>query len=466
MAPNRWRASGIGACASFSCSISTQRADNLRSDALPIPGILLGAYPERRYAADDAFTRAARRAQSAIASLAGVDTRRYRRFLERVRHASAALAAMSPEGVQQRLTRTRALLGRDGLADSVVAVAFALVNEACVHSLGIRVYESQLIAARIMLDNRLAEMATGEGKTVAAGVCAATAALAGVPVHVITANDYLVARDAGSLRPLYAALGLSVGYVTQPLDAAGRQRAYACDITYCTAKELVFDYLRDRITRGSRRGELHLRAERLGTASGEPGTLLRGLCMAIVDEADSILIDEARIPLILSDAATNPAQIEYWQHALTLARQLAEREHYALDRQNLSARLTAAGETKLEESAAHLGGVWLNRMHREEAICTALAALHLFQRDRHYVVRDGTVIIIDETTGRLAAGRVWSRGLHQSIEIKEGCKPTSELVTAAQITYQRFFPRYLRLAGMSGTLREARAELQSIYGLP
>lgn len=438
----------------------------MRSDVLPIPGILLGAYPERRNAADDAFTRVARRAHAAIASLAGVDTRRYRRFLEQVRQASAALDAMGPEGVQQRLIRTRALLGRDGLIDSVVADAFALVNEACVRWLGIRLFESQLIAARIMLDNRLAEMATGEGKTVAAGVCAATAALAGVPVHVITANDYLVARDAGSLRPLYAALGLSVGYVTQPLDAAGRQRAYACDITYCTAKELVFDYLRDRITRGSHRGELHLRAERLGAASGEPGTLLRGLCMAIVDEADSVLIDEARIPLILSDTATNPAQLEYWHHALSLARQLVEREHYAIDRQNMSARLTAAGETKLEEGAALLGGVWHNRLHREEAICTALAALHVFQRDRHYVVRDGTVIIIDETTGRLASGRVWSRGLHQSIEIKEGCKPTSELVTAAQITYQRFFPRYLRLAGMSGTLREARAELQSVYGLP
>ena len=438
----------------------------MRSDALPIPGILFGAYPERRGAKDDALTRAARRAQAVFASLAGVDARRYRRFLGQVRQASAKLDALDPEGVRQSLVRTRALLGRDGLTDSVVADAFGLVNEACVRSLGIRIYESQLIAARVMLDNRLAEMATGEGKTIAAGICAATAALAGIPVHVITANDYLVARDAGSLRPLYSALGLSVGYVTQPLDSAGRQRAYACDITYCTAKELVFDYLRDRITRGDRRGDLHLRAERVGAASSEPGTLLRGLCMAIVDEADSILIDEARIPLILSTAAANPAQLEYCRHALNLARDMVEREHYALDRQSMSARLTSAGETKLEESAALLGGIWHNRLHREEAICTALAALHLFQRDRHYVVRDDTVVIIDETTGRLASGRVWSRGLHQSIELKEGCKPSSELVTAAQITYQRFFPRYLRLAGMSGTLREAQAELQSVYGLP
>jgi preprotein translocase subunit SecA len=438
----------------------------VRTDALPIPGIVLGAYPERQSTRDDAFTRALRRAQTAMATLAGVDARRYRRFLEQVRQASGAIEAMDRQGVRETLVRTRARLGAEGLTDSLVANAFALVDEACARSLGIRVYESQLIAARIMLENRLAEMATGEGKTIAAGVCAATAALAGIPVHVITANDYLVARDAVSLRPLYAALGLSVGYITQPLDAAGRQRAYACDITYCTAKELVFDYLRDRITKGGARSDLHLRAERVGAANSEAPTLLRGLCMAIVDEADSILIDEARIPLILSDAATNPAQLESCRHALALARQLLEREHYTLDRQDMCAHLTAAGEARLQQSATLLGGVWHNRMHREEAVCTALAALHLFQRDRHYVVRDGKVMIIDETTGRLAAGRVWSRGLHQSIEFKEACEPSSELVTAAQITYQRFFPRYLRLAGMSGTLREAHGELQSVYGLP
>lgn len=401
-----------------------------------------------------------------LATLGGFHGRRYGRFLEQVRQSDAVIEAMTPVEVQQRLIQIRAMLGRDGLIDSVVADAFALVNEACARSLGVRLYDTQLVAARIMLDNRLAEMATGEGKTIAAAVCAATAALAGIPVHVITANDYLVARDAESLRPLYAALGLSVGFVTQALDPASRQRAYACDITYCTGKELVFDYLRDGMIRGRVRGDLHLRAERMGAQKpGEARTLLRGLCMAIVDEADSILIDEARIPLILSEACSNPAQIEYCRHALELANQLVEGKHFSVDRQNMSAELTAAGDTQLEVSAAQLGGVWRNRLHREEAICTALAALHLYRRDRHYVVRDGTVVIIDETTGRLAAGRVWSRGLHQSIECKESCKPSNELVTAAQITYQRFFQRYLRLSGMSGTLCEARAELHSVYGL-
>ena len=436
------------------------------SDALPRPGILLGAYPERRTSADDAFARAAERVQATLATLCGFPGRRYGRFLTQVRQADAAMVNATAAQLQQRLARTRALLGRDGLIDSTVAEAFALVNEACGRSLGVRPYDSQLMAARMMLDNRLAEMATGEGKTLAAAVCAATAAIAGIPVHVVTANDYLVARDAQSARPLYAALGLSVGFVTQALDAAGRQRAYGCDIVYCTGKELVFDYLRDATVRGRARSDLNMRAAHVAAQRpSERRTLLRGLCMAIVDEADSILIDEARIPLVLSEASESGEKIEYGRHALELAKLLVEGKHFVLDRQSMSVELTAAGESQLELGAAPLGAVWRNRIHREEAVRIALAGLHLYRRDRHYLVRDGEVTIIDETTGRLAPGRVWSLGLHQAIECKEGCKPSAELVTAAQITYQRFFQRYLRLGGMSGTLSEARGELHSVYGL-
>jgi preprotein translocase subunit SecA len=437
----------------------------VRLDALPRPGILLGAYPERRASDDDAYTRAAERVQARLAALCGIHGRRYGRFLALVRQAESAIETTTAAQLQERLALIRARLGRDGLVDSAVAEAFALVNETCARALGVRPYDGQLMAARIMLDNRLAEMATGEGKTLAAAVCAATAALAGIPVHVVTANDYLVARDAESLRPLYAALGLSVGFVTQALAASGRQCAYACDITYCTGKELAFDYLRDGLVRGRVRSDLNLRMEHFKRKPDGRPTLLRGLCMAIVDEADSTLIDEARIPLILSEAGSSAAQIEYGRHALELAKQLTPGEHFALDPKNMSAELTPAGEAQLGRGAAQLGDVWRNRVHREEAVCTALAALNLYRRDRHYVVRDGAVMIIDETTGRLAAGRVWSRGLHQAIECKEGCKPSHELVTAAQITYQRFFQRYLRLGGMSGTLREARGELQSVYGL-
>ena len=438
----------------------------MREQALPIPGILLGAYPERRPATDEKFARFAERARTMLAAAAGFAQRRRRRFFDQIRSAEAAIAAARATELPRRLARVRTAMAREGLTDALVAEAFALVNHTCESELGVRLYDTQLLAARIMLDKRLAEMATGEGKTLAAGLCAATAALAGIPVHVITANDYLVTRDAATLKPLYSALGLSVGCVTQPLDPTARQQAYACDITYCTAKELVFDYLRDWIMRGRVRGDLHMRAGQLGVAAAGPTcTLLRGLCMAIVDEADSILIDEARIPLILSESSTNPMQLDFHQNALRLAKGLTAGRDFTLDRGGSAAELTEAGQARVEDDAEGLGGAWGNRLHREEIVCTALTALHLYQRDRHYLVRDDEIVIIDETTGRVAAGRVWSRGLHQLIECKEGCKESKELVTIAQITYQRFFQRYLRIGGMSGTLWEARGELHSMYGL-
>ncbi|MEO8164143.1 MAG: hypothetical protein ABI619_01990, partial [Betaproteobacteria bacterium] len=241
---------------------------------------------------------------------------------------------------------------------------------------------------------------------------------------------------------------------------------YDADITYCTAKELVFDYLRDHTVRSRGKGDLVARAARVGSDSKASRlTLLRGLCMAIVDEADSILIDEARVPLILSELRSNPQQRQYYRQALRLAAQLTISQDFRLAPDRMAAELTTNGRHEVEKSASGLGHVWRNRLHREETVCMALSALHLYKRDRHYLVRDQKVGIIDETTGRLAEGRIWSRGLHQLIELKEDCEPSGEQVTLAQITYQRFFQRYLRSGGMSGTLREARSELRSVYGL-
>jgi preprotein translocase subunit SecA len=384
----------------------------LNANILPVPGIVLGAYPERRRAAKTEST--------------------------------------PPMRVLRRLTAT---------ADS----AFALISSTCERELGLKPHPTQLVAARIMLDGRLAEMATGEGKTLAAGICAATAALAGVPVHVITANDYLVSRDADFLRPLYSALGLRVAAVTHALSSEERRHAYDADIVYCTASELAFDYLRDGLVRGPSRTDLEHRVSHLGAPAAARGTLLRGLCMAIVDEADSILIDEARVPLILSESCSNDDERRHFAAALDVARALASATHYTLNSGRMSAELTPAGCAELDRIAG--GGLWLNRLHRDETVCTALTALNLYEKDRHYLVRDGAVTIIDESTGRLAAGRIWSRGLHRMIEIKEGCPATTDTATIAQITYQRFFQRYLALGGMSGTLTEARRELASVYGL-
>jgi preprotein translocase subunit SecA len=438
----------------------------MRAATLPVPGLLLGTYPERIASERDFVAGLAAQGADTMAQLSGLANGRHKRFLTRVRAAEKEFHGLPAKQLPAKLAATRAAISREGLTESLLARAFAVVRSSCVHTLGVRPFDTQLIAARIMMDNRLAEMATGEGKTLAAAVCAGTAALAGIPVHVITANDYLVARDTESMQPLYSALGLTVAAVTQSLDRDARRDAYDADITYCTAKELVFDYLRDHMVRQRQKGDLVTRAARVGSASSTSRkTLLRGLCMAIVDEADSILIDEARVPLILSEVRTNPHQRQHHRQARWLASQLTVNKHFRLQPGGMAVELTKNGSLRAERLAAAFGKAWLNRLHREELVRTALAAQHLYKRDRHYLVLDGKVAIIDETTGRLSEGRVWSRGLHQLIELKENCETSGDQVTVAQITYQRFFQRYLRLGGMSGTLREARGELHTVYGL-
>jgi preprotein translocase subunit SecA len=435
----------------------------MHSHDLPIPSLALGSYPERR---DSESATRSRFSTRFGALLRHVGRTRADRLTRRVAAIRSELALLPSQERARRLHETGMRFRSEGLADALVEEAFAHVAHAFESQLKLTLHDGQILTARIMLDGRLAEMATGEGKTLAAGLAAATVALAGIPVHVITVNDYLVQRDAELLRPVYAALGLRVGTVVQTLDPAGRRDAYAANITYCSAKELVFDYLRDGMARGSERAELRMRAARFTAAKAQSAPLLlRGLYMAIIDEADSVLIDEARVPLILSRSATNAQELAFYQQALTLAAELDPERDVRLDRVRMSAELTSAGLERMEAYGSERGSVWRNRLQRDETICQAVAALRLYQRDRHYLVRDGVVSIIDENTGRLAPGRVWSRGLHQLIELKEQCAPSAAQVTAAQITYQTFFRRYLRLGGMSGTLAEARRELRSVYGL-
>jgi preprotein translocase subunit SecA len=434
----------------------------MRSPALPIPGIVLGAYPERRL---NALTTS--RMLGAFLHPSLLVSRDLRRKFATLRVHTSALAASGNNAhgaFKDRVHELRAHLGRDGFSVELVAKSFALVSHAIEQRLGYRLFETQMYAAWIMLNNRLAEMATGEGKTIAACLAAATGALAGIPVHVITANDYLVQRDAELLRPVYETLGLSLGFVTQIMNEDQRRTAYSRDVTYCTAKELVFDYLRDGLGRRAHASDLHARAAQLGQDRHKK-PVLRGLCMAVVDEADSILIDEARTPLILAQSISNHSQEQFYREALMLASELQPQLDYRLDRTHQVADLTEQGAATLERRSAALAGSWRDRRWRHEAITLALAVQHLFVRDKHYIVRDGKVILVDQTTGRAAPGRIFSRGIHQMLEIKEGCEVTGEQRTIAQITYQRFFPRYHRLCGMSGTLREAGSELRCIYGL-
>ncbi|HYL19237.1 MAG TPA: hypothetical protein VEV20_11170 [Burkholderiales bacterium] len=436
----------------------------MRPAALTHPGIATGPYPERVEGARSGNTPS----WSLLRAPARIEQRRSATFLRRVHGHDDTLRGLSDNAFQVRLRELRGRLAASSFAEAPTAEAFALVREAARRELGQAHYDTQLIAGRIMLRNQLAEMATGEGKTLTAALAAATAALAGMPVHLVTANDYLVTRDAELLGPVYRKLGLSVGTVTRPMDQAQRRVGYGCDITYCTAKELVFDYLRDRLVRRAASSDLHERVRQMDSetsAAAQPRLLLRGLWVALIDEADSILIDEARTPLVLSQSRVNPQQQRYVREALAIADRLRLGIDFRIDPSASAAELTDAGRAVLATQASALGGLWQDRRHRDEIVTLALAAHHVFLRDRHYLVHDGKIVMIDQTTGRLAPGRVWSRGLHQLIEEKEGCTPTGETETIAQITYQRFFPRYLRLGGMSGTLAEAAVELRSVYGL-
>lgn len=432
---------------------------------LPKPGLIWGLYPEKRLPAGETSWGSRLNTWSTRFTRPGL--RNYAALASRSEIIEQNLRTLDRAAFDQAIHVLRQDLASRGLRPELIAQAFALVSLACQRHLGLSPFTTQRIAAAIMLDNQLAEMATGEGKTLAAILAAATGALAGIPVHVITANDYLVARDAASLQPVYAALGLSVGAVQQSMNSQARRAEYARDVTYCTAKELVFDYLRDLSVRGRHRTELAWRAARLeAPAAAGSGILLRGLCMAVIDEADSILIDEAQTPFIISEQHRPAGKQEAAIQLLQLAATLQAGTDFLLDGATQSATLSLAGRAALAAHASRLHAVWGNPRRAEESLCLALAALYLFRRDRHYLVRNGGIHIIDETTGRLAPGRTWSRGLHQFIELKEGCRSSPETVTRAQITYQRFFPRYFRLCGMSGTLAEARGELARVYGLP
>jgi preprotein translocase subunit SecA len=374
---------------------------------------------------------------------------------------------LSDAEIGRRARELGLALRRQGFRPELVAQIFALVREAAGRTLGMRHFDSQLRGGWIMLNGMVAEMDTGEGKTLTATLPACAAALAGLPAHVITVNDYLTTRDADSMRPVYSALGLSVGAVVNGREPAARRAAYACDVTYCTNKELTFDYLRDRLALGSQVNRIQLSIERLAGAQSRAGQLvLRGLFFGIVDEADSVLVDEARTPLIISGRSDQAPEKEMYQTALAVAGELAGNEDFTIEGGERHVRLTDRGRSRLQGLADALPPVFRGARRREELVTQALVATHVFKRDTHYLVRDEKVQIIDEYTGRILPDRSWEQGLHQMVEAKEGCPLTTQQASLARMTYQRFFRRYLRLSGMTGTAREIAPELWSVYRLP
>ncbi len=351
--------------------------------------------------------------------------------------------------------------------DEVLPEAFAVVREASVRKLGMRHFDVQLVGGIVLHEGKIAEMKTGEGKTLVASLPLYLNALLGKGAHLVTVNDYLARRDAGWNAPVFDFLGLSVGviagqnlsYVYDPayldeshpdsrlqhLRPCTRREAYACDVTYSTNNELGFDYLRDNM------------------AMTIDQCVQRRLHYAIVDEVDSILIDEARTPLIISGQGSEPTE-KYYTYA-RLIKNLEAEADYTFDEKTKSVTLTDEGVAKIEKWTGIANVYEMENAIEAHQINQALRAAVHYQRDREYIVRDGEVVIVDEFTGRTMPGRRWSDGLHQAIEAKEGLRVLQENITLATITFQNFFRLYRKLAGMTGTALTEAEEFDKIYKL-
>ncbi len=437
------------------------------TDALILPAPLL--YPERIARREKLLDRVAASVIS-VAAAQGTHwrARRAAGILEPVARHAASFRVMDDAALQNEARVVRAALrARADWPDASIAQGLALAAEVASRVIGLRPYDEQLVGAFAALRGMAVEMATGEGKTLSATLAASVAGLAGVPVHLVTVNRYLAERDAEQMRPLYTMLGLTCGVVTEGVPVQLRAEQYRCDITVCTNKDVPFDYMRDRLVMGRARSNLRQKAARIagGAAQIGAGTLLRGLQFAIVDEADSVLIDEARTPLILSAEVDDTRDPEEARTALEVAAGLRHGRDFVIHARERRVALQEAGRRALT-ALADRGAPWDSGPERERLVELALTALHTLRRDEHYLVRDGKAEIIDEFTGRVMPDRSWSDGLQDMVDCLEGLTPGPARTTVARTTYQRFYRRYRRLAGMSGTLREVAGELWRVYRLP
>lgn len=345
---------------------------------------------------------------------------------------------------QQKIAKATSDRERAEVLDELLPEAFAVVREAGRRVLGMRHFDVQLLGGIVLHKGQIAEMKTGEGKTLVSTLPAYLNALSGKGVHVVTVNDYLARRDAEWMGQVHRYLGLSVGLIQSGMGPAERQRNYACDITYATNSELGFDYLRDNM------------------ATVMSDVVQRPFNYCIIDEVDSVLIDEARTPLIISGQVERPT--EKYMKAAQIARALKKEEHYEVDEKARNVLLTDEGFAEAEK-LLEVEDLYNPEDPWAHYIFNAIKAKELFLTDVNYIVRNGEVVIVDEFTGRVLAGRRWSDGLHQAIEAKENVDIQNETQTLATITYQNFFLLYPKLAGMTGTAKTEEAEFEKIYNL-
>jgi preprotein translocase subunit SecA len=369
--------------------------------------------------------------------------------------------------MRQHLREFRETFRRGGrIAEAAVVPAMGALREVAERQIGLRPFRVQLVGALALQRGCLVEMATGEGKTLTAGLAAVLSGWTRRPCHIITANDYLVRRDEEWLKRFYEFCGVSVGYVTAEMKPLERRREYECDVTYTTSKEVLADFLRDRLQVGAVTHPTRRLIRRMLSSSGRENLVLRGLDTAIVDEADSILIDEAVTPLIISAARKNEHLREASLAAREIVSELAAGTDYTVDNRYREVQLTRSGLERLRERCAGRTGLWRGSDRRVDLIRQALTAREFFQQGKQYVVSDGKVVIVDEFTGRPMPQRSWRQGLHQAVEAKEGVNLTDPAETIARLSFQRFFRLFRRLSGMTGTAHEASEELWHVYKLP
>ncbi len=384
--------------------------------------------------------------------------KRMERTVKHINELEPEIKKLSDEALRAKTAEFRQLLDGGENLDELLPEAFAVCREASVRTLGMRHFDVQMIGGMVLHQGMIAEMKTGEGKTLVATLAVYLNTLTGNGVHVVTVNDYLARRDADWMRPIYEALGLTVGVAVPGMTTAAKRAAYACDVTYATNNELGFDYLRDNM------------------AFNAEQKVQRGQAFGIIDEVDSILIDEARTPLIISGPADESPEL--YVKIDKLVPQLIKQEEedgpgdFSLEEKNRQVYMTEEGMSHVEELLVKAGmlkaddslyqAANLNLVHHLNA---SLRAHYLFNKDVDYIVRDGEVVIVDEFTGRTLSGRRWSDGLHQAIEAKEGVPIQRENQTLASITFQNYFRLYTKLSGMTGTADTEAYEFQSIYSL-
>ncbi len=392
-----------------------------------------------------------------------------RKQAEEICDASESLRHVADSRLRERLQEVQMVFRRQSQdAEKRLPEALSLMVEAAARKLGLRPYPVQIMGAVALFNGYLAEMATGEGKSLTACLPSVLAAWTGRPCHFVTVNDYLAGRDAGEMRPFYAFCGVSVGCVLGEMDPRLRRINYKNGVVYTTLKELVADFLRDRLLLGNlQHPQRRMLRQMLDPRFRDPeGLVLRGLDTVIVDEADSVLIDEAVTPLIISRAQENQPLVDACRRAHRIASVLVPTIDYRVDAKYKEIRFTKAGFAKLEEMAEQLPGIWRGPARREELIRQALTAREFYKKDQQYVRQDDKITIVDEFTGRLMPNRTWRHGLHQAVEANEALEISNPSETLARLSFQRFFRFFRKLGGMTGTAQEAASEFWHIYQLP